>query len=225
MMSIMLNLANSCGFCTPTSPAGSRKLARNAASSGFTMVEMVAVVLILSLLIAASSTAISGARKSALRAHSRETARQLAAAWTQYATDQGRFPDKSKFTGGEGSVFQANPDNIGKRLNTQYLSNGDPVPEKENIIYFEASEAEVKRVGSSLKTATYSGTGIIDRWKKPIYFTLDFYLDGQIDSPLGEGKINASALAFSTGGEEKFSDCISKAANNSAYRAKVPKSW
>lgn len=193
---------------------GAKRRGENA-SSGFTMVEMVAVVLILSLLIAASSTAISGARRTAYRTHSRETARQLANAWTAYVTDQGYFPDKNKFHDKEGSVFAASPYNIGTLLNTQYLSDGT-TKDPSSITYYQASEKEI-----DTSTSNVTGTGILDRWKNVIYFTLDFDLVGQIDSPLGDGKVNASALAFSTD-SKTLRDVMGNAAK---YRDRLPKSW
>lgn len=165
---------------------------------GFTLVEMVAVVLILSLLIGVSSAAISGARRTAMRTHSRDTARQLAASWAQYLMDQGAFPKKSKFQDSVNSAFKASPYNIGALLNTQYLPD-DKTPFADSIVYFSTSESEVERSGSS-SSYQYKGTGILDRWKNPIYFNLDFNLVGEVDNPFYGNNVKGSAIACSTGG-------------------------
>ena len=210
------------GFCTTPSSAWSRSLARKAAftrksassrkaasSAGFTMVEMIAVVLILSLLMGVSSAAISGARRTAYRTHSLDTVRQLVSAWQTYLMDQGKFPDRSKFHDKAGDIFVASPYNIGALLNTQYFNNkkgefdiSKPVP--NSIVYFETSEKEVERSGSS-GNYSYNGTGIIDRWKNQIYFTLDFDLEGTVENPVTGKKVTGSALAMSSAGK-KFNE-------------------
>ncbi|MBP5544686.1 MAG: hypothetical protein ILM98_11460 [Kiritimatiellae bacterium] len=173
------------------------------------MVEMIAVVLILSLLMGVSSAAISGARRTAYRTHSLDTVRQLVSAWQTYLMDQGKFPDRSKFHDKAGDIFVASPYNIGALLNTQYFNNkkgefdiSKPVP--NSIVYFETSEKEVERTGSS-GNYSYNGTGIIDRWKNQIYFTLDFDLEGTVENPVTGKKVTGSALAMSSAGK-KFNE-------------------
>ena len=123
--------------------------------SGFTMVEMVAVVLILSLLIGISSTAISGARRTAMRTHSRDIVRQLANSWTSYVTDQGSFPDENKFKGSVGDLIPASAYNIGALLNTQYMADGK-TPYSGSLVYLRG---QVKNpvVGGEVITASAVG--------------------------------------------------------------------
>ena len=173
------------------------------------MVEMIAVVLILSLLMGVSSAAISGARRTAYRTHSLDTVRQLVSAWQTYLMDQGKFPDRSKFHDKTGDLFIASPYNIGALLNIQYFNNkrGEfditrPVP--NSIVYYETSEKEVERSGSS-GNYSFNGTGIIDRWKNQIYFTLDFDLEGTVENPATGKKVTGSALAMSSAGK-KFNE-------------------
>lgn len=171
--------------------------------SGFTLVEMLAVIVILSILMGAMSTAISAARRNAMRSAARESARQLANAWTVYLNDQGSFPDKQDFESPAGAddTFYATPKNIGGLLNCQYIKNkGKKVPISSSVIYYEATKKEIERSGTESSGYSYTGTGVMDRWKNLISFTLDFDLDGSLVTPFEGAKVKAPALAMSTGG-------------------------
>ena len=171
---------------------------RASSRAAFTMVEMISVVLIISLLLGVTSTAISGARRTAMRTHSLDTVRQLVSAWSQYVADQGHFPLESKFKDAAQGFYKASPQNIGGLLNTQYLADGK-TPYSGSVIYFETTEDEVERKGSA-SNYSYTGTGVLDRWKNPLYFNLDFDLVGRVDNPVTGQKVNSSAIAFSTAG-------------------------
>lgn len=69
--------------CTPPSPAGARKLARNAA---FTLPELLTVIAIIAFLMMASFGALGRARRLGRIARSEAQLRQLVAAWQQYYT-------------------------------------------------------------------------------------------------------------------------------------------
>lgn len=172
--------------------------------SGFTLVEMLAVVAIISILLGTLSSAISAARKSAMRSGARESARQLANAWTVYLNDQGKFPDPDDFDGAAGAdeTYYATPKNIGGLLNCQYIvsKEGRKIPIERSVVYYEATKKEVERSGSASSGYTYSGTGIEDRWRNKIAFTLDFDLDGSIAKPYEGSQVKAAALAVSTAG-------------------------
>ena len=186
--------------------------------AGFTLVEVVTVVMIIAILMAATTTAISGARKTAMRTHSRDTVRQLANAWSAYLTDQGKFPDQSKFKNNIGNnVFAASPANIGGLLNTQYQrKKGVPdyaKPRSDSITYFATTREECEPKDNARKLDSWpemsnktGALGIRDKWKNVVYFTLDFDLDGKIANPVVPSKppkdwlrtVTSSALAFST---------------------------
>ena len=186
-------------------PAGGRK-------AGFTLVEIVTVVMIIAILMAATTTAISGARRSAMRTHSLDTVRQLAAAWTAYATNEGSFPATSKFQNSVGTdTYAASPYNIGGLLNTQYKKNRDGTynynkPRSNSTTYFDMTKEECtqEKSGEWPQLGTESGRrGVCDRWGHVVYFTLDFDLDGRVDNPVTGNQVAASALAYST---EKFTN-------------------
>ena len=171
--------------------------------SGFTLVEVVTVVMIIAILMGATTSAISGARRTAMRTHTRDTCRQLAAAWTSYVTDQGSFPASGKFKNGAGEdTYAASPYNIGALLNTQYQRDGK-TPLSTSLTYYDTTKEECEPSGSA---PNYSwpelndakNNGIRDKWKHVIYFTLDFDLDGRLPNQVSGKQVSASALAFST---------------------------
>lgn len=180
---------------------------------GFTLVEMLCVVLIIAILMGTLSVAISSARVSAKRTRTRENARQLAIAWSVYLNDQGQFPDQGDFDGeisGLDDAFYATPHNIGALLNCQYVKDKTgkkiPLPADSCVIYYETSEAEVERTGT-YPSFSYTGTGILDGWKDPdsgektvMRFALDLDLDGRITSPVTGELLNCPTLAYSFGG-------------------------
>lgn len=169
-------------------------------NAGFTLVEMLAVILIIAVMMGVVSSAVSAARRSAMRTYSRDMARQLVVAWTAYLNDQGAFPAKSKFSDGVGGdVFMASANNIGKLLNTQYYANGTPLPDSSNVVYYETSKEECDRTVSG-NAVSCTGSGLVDKWKKPLRFSLDFDLDGRVENPVLGGLVNGPALAYSTAG-------------------------
>ncbi len=190
------------------SPVSNAKPEGRSGRLGFTLVEMVAVVLIISLMLGISSAAITGARRTAMRTHSMNTVKQLTSAWAAYLTDQGSFPQASKFEKRSGDSIPATAENIGGLLNTQYLKNGKPIT--SSVVYYETTDEEVERTGSYPKF-TYSGHGIIDRWGDAakterekaahiVYFNLDFDLVGRVKNPITGNEVTAPAIAYSTAG-------------------------
>lgn len=170
-----------------TGVASSRK-------SGFTMIEVLASLLIISVLLSATAVGITGAQRSAKLAKSRDTARQVATAWSIYLLDNRSFPKQNTLSTGAlpsgatpsgGPFFPMNHSNMDK-LNSSGSGKS----------YLEFSNKELAKGASSAK--------VCDAWDNPIYFALDFDYDGKIDSPSKEatGKVmavKASAMAVSFG--------------------------
>lgn len=158
--------------------------------AGFTLVEMITVLIIITLLMSVSSAAIVGAKRNASMTRARDLGRQLCIAWGAYLMDQRSFPAESKFTdkvGGD-NYFKASAVNLGKNLNRVYNKKGKIIGKK---VYFELSEEECEPSGSS-----FTGTGLLNDWKWPICFTLDFDLDGKVKT-IENQDVNASACAYS----------------------------
>ncbi len=160
------------------------------------MLEVMVSLLIISVLISATSVGISTAQRSAKTAKSRDTARQVATAWSVYLLDNRSFPDKgslsTKKIDGTSSVsgnaaggpyFPMNNDNMAK-LNGKGKS------------YLEFSNKELEK--------GVSKAVVSDAWGNAILFTLDFDYNGKIDTPAAAvtqkaTQVNAAALALSYG--------------------------
>ncbi len=167
--------------------------------SGFTLIEMLTVILIIAILMGVSSAAIAGAHKSARRTRSRDLCRQLVVAWNAYLMDERKFPDESLFEKGEGDYFPASANNIGKRLNTTYNSKGEAYADSK--VYFETSEKECERSGTA-PNFTFSGTGVLDSWGGLILFALDFDYDGKILDQVENREVTCNAYSFAKCGLE-----------------------
>lgn len=169
--------------------------------NGFTLIEMLVVLAIIAILLGTSAAAITGAKRSAYRTKSTEIARQFCQAWGAYLNDEREFPKASYFKDGVGDdFFEASAYNIGALLNTQYNHQGSGKGQRRavaNKIYFDTTKSECERSGTG-PNYTYKGTGLIDSWKEPIIFSLDFDSDGRIEGvPNREDPITATACAYS----------------------------
>ena len=152
-----------------------RKVRRD---GGFTLIEMVAVLLILAVLAAAVTGGLSRARERAWRLRARETCRQLCEAWNMYLLDERKFPAELG-------------DAKGKKTDSATLSHldgGSP----SGRVYLEVDDERDK-------------DGLLDHWGQPIYFSLDADYDGIVENPYPMAfepelpKVRASSIAWSDG--------------------------
>ncbi len=151
---------------------------------GFTLIEMVAVLLILALLAAAVTGGLSKARARAWRTQTRETCRQLCQAWNTYLLDERKFPDDL----GAAKEVKAEYEKI------KYLAGGVEAAR----IYLELTDLEKE-------------TGLCDHWRQLLLFSLDMDYDGLVDNPhpevFGDGrqaeKVRAASIAWSEGDPRK----------------------
>ncbi len=147
-------------------------------NSGFTLVEMIAVLLILALVAAAVTGGLAKARERAWRLRARDTGRQLCEAWGMYLLDEHRFP--SDFTNGQKVKADKNA--------LKHLTGDSP----SGRTYFELSKKE-------------QDDGLKDHWGNQLFFSLDADYDGVVDNPYPKAfdpelqKIKASAVAWSEG--------------------------
>ncbi len=148
--------------------------------SGFTLVEMISVLLIMALLAAALTAGLTSARNKAWRAKARESCRNISTAWNLYLIDMHKFP----FDKGGGQKLAASYDNL-ERL-------ADPEKNRLKRTYLEMDEKE-------------RDEGINDHWGQPIRFSLDTDYDGQVDNPYPNirepavEKVTAHSIAWSAG--------------------------
>jgi prepilin-type N-terminal cleavage/methylation domain-containing protein len=155
--------------------------------AGFTLVEVLVVMVIVALLISAVVGGMGTARQMAWRTRTRETARQIVQAWNLYLNDYREFPLEEKFSNPkpEGGYEMAEK-NVA-------LVNADRV-------YLEVSDLELSEPGQHYR-------GLRDAWKKPMGFNLDFDYDGKIDNPLYGAstapedlkRVSATSIAWSRG--------------------------
>ena len=148
--------------------------------SGFTLVEMIAVLLILAVLSAALTAGLGTARNKAWRAKARETCRNVSEAWNLYLVDMHKFPfDKSG-----GQKLAANKDNMERLV--------DPAKNRLKRTYLEMDDRE-------------KDEGFNDHWGQPIRFSLDTDYDGQVVNPYPNirdpaiEKVKATSIAWSDG--------------------------
>lgn len=147
--------------------------------SGFTLIEMIAVLLILSILAAALTAGLGTARNKAWRAKARETCRNICEAWNMYLLDMRKFPKL-----GDGQKLEANSKNMECLV--------DSSKNRLNRTYLEMDEKE-------------KDEGFKDHWGQPICFSLDTDYDGQVVNPYPKvreppvAKVKATSIAWSDG--------------------------
>ena len=148
--------------------------------SGFTMVEMIAVLLILAVLSAALTAGLGTARNKAWRTKARETCRNVSEAWNMYRVDMHKFP----YDKGGGQELEANENNM------TWLVNPDKNRLKRTYLEIDDREKE---------------EGLNDHWGQPIRFSLDTDYDGQVDNPYPDirdpaiPKVKGTSIAWSKG--------------------------
>lgn len=153
---------------------------RKSRKSGFTLVEMISVLLIMAVLAAALTAGLATARNKAWRAKARETCRNIHMAWDLYLVDMHKFP----FGKGDGQKKDANKENM------KWLV--DPGENRLKRTYLEMDDRE-------------ESEGFKDHWGQPIKFSLDTDYDGLVDNPYPNirepavEKVKASSIAWSDG--------------------------
>ena len=153
--------------------------------SGFTLIEMIAVIVILAILAAALTAGLSTARNKAWRTQARETCRELCMAWNAYLLDVRKFPLKNA------SGLEANYENLKWIVSPEWM-NAEDRKRHTGRIYLEISEQEKEN-------------GIKDHWGQTYRFSLDTDYDGEIDNPYPNAfepsisKAKATVVAWSLG--------------------------
>ena len=156
--------------------------------SGFTLVEMLAVLVIIALLAAALTFGLSRARNSAWRHKALETCTQLCTAWDTYLLDVHKFP----FTiSSNGKKFSADYENLKWIVSPEWLSKEEQ-KRHTGKIYLEISKEEKEK-------------GLKDPWGNPIWFSLDMDYDGEVENPYPNAfdppvaKAKGNVIAWSDG--------------------------
>ncbi len=127
--------------------------------AGFTLVEVLVVLVIIAVLIASVLGGLKAAQRSAWRVKSRDTARQLVAAWNLYLLDNREFPDQGTMADATEGGYAASAANLD-------LLNADK-------LFIELSDEEHEN-------------GLKDKWGRYFGFNLDFDYNGEIENPAPE---------------------------------------
>lgn len=159
----------------PQPPCGKRSRA------AFTLIEMIVVLLIIAILMAATITGLSRARNNAWRMQARETCREISEAWNAYLLDMREFPSMS-----EGAA--TTHDNL-----KEIIGEGET-----KTVYLELKKKE-KESGDD--------GGLRDHWGDLYHFTLDTGYEGEVKNPYPEAnslpsgtKVKATSIVWSFGG-------------------------
>jgi len=142
-------------------------------SSGFTLIEMLVVVLIISILMSVGIGAFSQARNTVWKERTRDTARQIAHAWNSRLMDDHAFP-----TGLGNGDFQTTAANM------MILTNNDTA--QIHHAYLEQSADQLAH-------------GVKDHWGNYFNVRLDWAYTGKIQNPVDNTDIHASVLVWSLG--------------------------
>ena len=158
-----------------------------APKAAFTLIEMLVVIVIIGILAGASLGLYQTARTTAWKQKTRDSARQIAVAWSVYLIDNHNFPPASSFQGSSGNItFQTLATNM-SMLNSAK-------------IYLEQS-------------ADQRMNGMKDKWGAFFNVTLDGSYGGTVPDPTDNTKtINANVVVWSTGpspANKSSSYCVS----------------
>ena len=147
-------------------------------AGGFTLVEMIAVLLILALLAAAVTGGLARVRENTWRLRARDTCRQLCAAWNMYLVDEHKFPSE--------------------------LGTAQKVKADKKSLSHLLGEASSKRVYLELDDER-DKDGLLDHWGQTLSFSLDTDYNGLVDNPYPDAfdpelpEVRASSVAWSEG--------------------------
>lgn len=157
---------------------------------GFTLVEMLAVLLIMGILAAATIGVTARNRNVAWEHKAGDTARQIAQAWVLYLNDFREFPEDvaNKTANAPNKAAGDAIEYISPKEGKQYNDDG------HGRTYLELSDKE-------------RDEGLFDHWKRPFYFILDGDYDAKIQHPAPEAsglkqeEVTGYAIAWSKGAD------------------------
>ncbi len=144
--------------------------------SGFTLLELLSVVLILGLLISIAFGTFVQARNAAWKQKARDSARQIATAWSTRLVENRAFPSASAFT-------------------------ADPVYDTDpNSFTFETTTNNMAVLNYIDQNAEQRLSGMKDKWGRFFHVRLDTNYDGTVLNPIdATSLIRANVLVWSLG--------------------------
>ncbi len=151
---------------------------RLSSSSGFTLIEMLVVIGILAILMAAVTGGLTGAKEQAYKTQARDTARQICQGWNLYLLDNRGFPTEG--------LEKKDGEYAATAKSMKVLNTGKT--------YVELTDDELD---------ANEGNGLHDHWGGLLYFRLDEDYDGKVDNPAPESNdvdtFRANVVAWSRG--------------------------
>lgn len=143
--------------------------------SGFTLLELLSVLLIIGVIISIAFGAFVQARTTAWKQKARDSARQIATAWSTRLVENRAFPSASAFT-------------------------ADPVYDTDpNSFTFETTTNNMAVLNYIDQNAEQRLNGMKDKWGRFFHVRLDTNYDGTVLSPLDASLIRANVLVWSLG--------------------------
>jgi prepilin-type N-terminal cleavage/methylation domain-containing protein len=154
---------------------------RKQKQSGFTIVELLIVIVVIGILAALVLNTFSGAQAKARNAQAASTVRTYKAALMQYAVDYGKYPGNSTTSGclGEGYGYGCWPAGNSDTFNDAirpYMSNADPLP--------RANDNPIEYFGTRSGAAFHYSTGYTLNGN-PNPWTIVYFLEGAEPCPVG----------------------------------------
>ena len=155
--------------------------------AGFTLIEMLIVVLIICILISIGFGGYRMARDAAWKERARDSARQICTAWNLRLQYDRQFPSYTNFVGRTGTDTGANAEITFQTTidNMAALNNGDR-------IWLDQSADQ--------RSADTTINGMRDRWGRFFYVRLDMNYDGTVKNPYDStSAIRANVAVWSLG--------------------------
>jgi prepilin-type N-terminal cleavage/methylation domain-containing protein len=148
---------------------------------GFSLLEMLVVVALMTLLLGISTAVLSGMKEKARAAVSRDTAKQFAEAWTRYLQTYGEWPETIE-SGSDGTKVEATASHL-KLLNKKQT-------------FFDTKERE---------RSSGAKSGLRDSWGNMFAIWFDTDYDGQLENPFdSEVIVKAAVVVASPGKDGKY---------------------
>lgn len=169
---------------------------RSGKDSGFTLMELLVVIVIIGVIFSSITIAYQHARTAAWKEKARDTARQLATAWNLRLQDDREWPAVTAFVRDPiydaGTMteitIQSTPDNM-----SLLCSTNNP----QAKVYFD-------------QNAEQRVQGLRDHWGNVFHVRLDLNYDGQVRNPTNGASdtavIQANVVVWSTGPKPQLKD-------------------
>ena len=148
-------------------------------SSGFTLFELLVVILIIAVLAFIGLGIYQQARNAAWKMKARDSARQIATTWNSRLIEDRKFPDGSAF------------------CTTDHDACG--LPNALDSITFETCTNNMTVLNMLEQSADQRLAGMKDKWDRFFRVRLDTNYDGTLSSPIDSKPIRANVLVWSLG--------------------------